>query len=69
LATFFFGTKKDYVAVVVLNTADTPVTFKLQSGNQAAKILIPEHAIATYLYANHGEEYVTETSQDLHFPF
>jgi glucosylceramidase len=40
------------VAVVVLNLGNNAVTFKLQQGTQAAKILIPDHAIATYTYAN-----------------
>jgi len=40
------------IAVVVLNTGDNAVTFKLQQGTQAAKIDIPDHSIATFTYTN-----------------
>lgn len=40
------------IAVVVLNEGNNAVTLKLQQGTQAAKISIPDHAIATYLYPN-----------------
>jgi len=36
--------------VVVQNTADNAITFKLQQGDNSAKILIPDHAIATFVY-------------------
>jgi len=38
------------VAVVVLNTGNAPVVFKLTQGTQAARVVIPLHGIATYTY-------------------
>jgi len=40
------------IVVVILNQGDNAVTFKLQQGTSSAKIVIPDHAIATYVYPN-----------------